>query len=442
MLERASNGVLRKLYLSHSGMTKEQAKELRTILHTEPCPLMTLDVSSCYIRNVESGASTPTQQAPTEKQTYCFAGLTLDQLLSKKPLMETIPETDGSSGDRSSQTLKRRGSVSQNGHTQKLGQQLTQKICCWRLRDLRLTGCGLEGTLPLALRDCPELLDLRLGSNQLTGRLPEWLFDPKYLPKLRTVYLAFNQFYGSIPETFSKSHVTGFWARDNELHGELPRCPETLEVLHLLNNKLGRLADGCFEGCSGLAEINLKKNQIASTFPELPELPKLGESVFEPRTLTAHLLSSCHVCGVAEGFFVAENQISGTIPKETFRNRMKLKFFEAQANKLTGGLEFPDEENLLPNIRSLFVHDNNLEGQIPTLPANLSKFNASNNKLSGPTEQAFKKMTLDATKTKLKEVDVSNQKDGNKVQLPENVKELNGKGIPNDEEGKKIKVKC
>ena len=151
------------------------------------------------------------------------------------------------------------------------------RIACWRLRQLRLNGCGLVGTLPLALRDCSELQDLRLGSNDLDGELPGWLFDTQHLPKLRLVYLAFNRFSGKVPTTFSKSNIVEFLARGNELEGELSRCSENIKTLHLSGNKLSSLAKDCFESCSELYELNLSENQLECPFPKLPaDCPNLG----------------------------------------------------------------------------------------------------------------------------------------------------------------------
>ena len=274
VLDKASRGILRKLGLSHSRMNEGHKEHVHKLLHQEPCPLITLDVSQCYRgEHNESGASTPTDgelasdprrtgelppSSPTgsssdgsgsndgKQRVPCFKGMSLEQLLTPPELLSTIAEDDVHPDTSTS--------LSSN----------TQMISCWRLRHLRLNGCGLTGTLPDSLRSCRQLQDLRVGSNQLNGPLPPWLFDAAILPKLKIIYLAYNDFDGTIPATFSTSNVSELFARETLLSGDVPACPPGLERLNLMKCCLTGLVDDCFKGCASLKEINIGKNAIGT----------------------------------------------------------------------------------------------------------------------------------------------------------------------------------
>ena len=101
-----------------------------------------------------------------------------------------------------------------------------------RVIQLNLGSNNLTGSLPPEIGDLPELLNLNLWSNQLTGNIPPEIGN---LTKLTYMDLAPNTFSGSIPsEIGNLVNLETLWLNQNGLTGSVPSSFQNLTKLRYL----------------------------------------------------------------------------------------------------------------------------------------------------------------------------------------------------------------
>ena len=146
------------------------------------------------------------------------------------------------------------------------------------LKELWLGANQLKGTISLELRT-PDLVQLDLSKNQLTGSLPR--YGRKQLPKLKSLLLEDNQLTGKLPPK---------WIGLTNL--------EVIDVGYNLLN--GTIPTMFGTSLSNLRDFNIVGNQISGTIPtELLKLTNL------------------------EALMLSENRLNGTLPAgdDTVPNR-------------------------------------------------------------------------------------------------------------------------
>ncbi|TMW86450.1 hypothetical protein EJD97_021363 [Solanum chilense] len=88
-----------------------------------------------------------------------------------------------------------------------------------RIISLNLTNAGISGALPPSISKLTALSHLWLGSNELTGQIP----DLSSLQNLETLHLENNQLEGSIPESLGKlPKLHEVFLQNNRLKGSVP----------------------------------------------------------------------------------------------------------------------------------------------------------------------------------------------------------------------------
>ncbi|XP_059647787.1 receptor-like protein kinase At3g21340 [Cornus florida] len=89
----------------------------------------------------------------------------------------------------------------------------------FRVTSLNLTGVGLSGSLSKSIDDLTALNHLLLGSNKLSGPIPEM----KSLKALQTLHLENNQFEGQIPASLAElTDLKEIFLQNNNLDGNIP----------------------------------------------------------------------------------------------------------------------------------------------------------------------------------------------------------------------------
>ena len=228
-----------------------------------------------------------------------------------------------------------------------------------------------------------NLIDLSLDSNFLNGTLPSWLFN---LPSLVTLSLYGNQFIGEIGEFKSNSleHIDlGY----NKLHGSIPRSISrfvNLIYLSLSSNNLSIMLElEMFSKVKNLKLLDLSNNNLVginnNVTYTLPNLQLLNLSscnisefpIFLRAATTLQLLD------------LSKNRIYGQVPRWLGDvGRDSLHFLDLHDNLLQG--PFPTLSFL--SLRYIFVSNNKLTGEIPSLICNTSSLDVldlSYNNLSG-----------------------------------------------------------
>ena len=185
---------------------------------------------------------------------------------------------------------------------------------------------------------------------------------------------------GTISNHFSKLSVTGFFAQNNELRGNLPAFPKTLQYVALENNKLS----GKIPAFPNIYEGYFGNNQFQGKLAEFPS------------TLM---------------YFAAQNNLlAGPIPKLPAR----MLELDLQSNQFTGGIP-----NLPDNLVSLTLANNELKGKLPaSLPSTLENLNLNSNAFFGQLPTVFPKSLLELNL-------YNNDFTGNMTELPEGLRVLN-----------------
>ncbi|XP_034695755.1 receptor-like protein EIX1 [Vitis riparia] len=163
------------------------------------------------------------------------------------------------------------------------------------LKYLDLGGNYLNGSLPeiiKGLETCssksplPNLTELSLYSNQLMGKLPNWLGE---LKNLRALYLSSNEFEGPIPASLGTlQHLESLNLGLNEMNGSLP-------------DSIGQL--------SQLEQLDVSSNHLSGSLPD-----SIGQ------------LSQLQVLDVSS------NHLSGSLSEQHFWNLSKLEYLYMDSN--------------------------------------------------------------------------------------------------------------
>ena len=188
---------------------------------------------------------------------------------------------------------------------------------------------------------------LFLGSNNLTGKLPEELGN---LTRLEDLILHNNHIESPLP--VSIKNLTQLWElvlNGNELSGIIP--PEIyqlteLRFLNLIGNDLSGTLSPDIGKLINLEYLALSNNQFSGPIPaELGNLTRL------------------------DALFIENNQLSGSIP-DTLCNLINLQLLYLSNNQLTGSI--PAKIGNLTGLNSLFLHHNQLTGSVPSGIINIS----------------------------------------------------------------------
>ncbi|MCE2455877.1 MAG: Ig-like domain-containing protein [Gemmatimonadetes bacterium] len=186
----------------------------------------------------------------------------------------------------------------------------------WARNDNWLTDAPLEDWYGVRTDGSGRVVDLRLGDNELTGRIPVELGD---LVNLRTLDLERNALDGPIPSEFATlAQLRTLHLKDNALEGPIPA-------------ELGSL-------------VNLYRLQLSTNYLTGPIPAELGNL----ENLNWLLLNY--------------NNLDGPIPSE-LGDLVNLRTLILYGNELEGPV--PSELGSLVSLTDFRLHSNNLTGPIP-----------------------------------------------------------------------------
>ncbi len=194
----------------------------------------------------------------------CRNGVVVPSPADNPGLVEDCLNLYGSRG-----TLSGSGSIDWDGET---------AISSWegirvygtpsRVRMLRLTDVGLNGSIPTELGELSGLSRIDLDENDLTGGIPAELGR---LSQLTHLYLFGNQLSGGIPEELGNlSRLQVLYLEDNRMSGEIPEelgNLNALRVLALNDNDLSGSIPSELGNMGSLEQLLLRDNRLTGSMP-------------------------------------------------------------------------------------------------------------------------------------------------------------------------------
>ena len=273
-----------------------------------------------------------------------------------------------------------------------------------RVTELNLRGNNLVGTLPAALGDLDQMVNLQLSSNRLRGAIPASLGgltnlqelsfsnnlmsgsipDLRGLTNLQELSFSNNLMSGSIPDLSGLTNLQKLYLPGNQLSGPIPDLSSLTSLTHLyLNyNQLSGALPNSLGDLTSLQKLVLSSNQLSGTIPTLNSLTNLVELSLDFNQLDGTIPTSLNSLTSLKELRLNNNQLSGTIP--TLSSLTSLQLLLLHSNNLTEGI--PASLNSLTSLSKLDLSHNQLSGPIPDLSGlvNLDLLSLRNNQLTGP----------------------------------------------------------
>ncbi|XP_074566257.1 phytosulfokine receptor 1-like [Curcuma longa] len=234
---------------------------------------------------------------------------------------------------------------------------------------LRFSMNHFSGGVPRGLANCSFLTELSLGTNDLTGELPDELFTMAALTQLFLqgnqfsgnlstkisnlsnlvgIDLSFNNFTGFIPDIFgSLATLESFTAQSNKFIGILPPSLSNSSSLRVLNLNRNFLQGKIYFNCTAMTSLRLIDLGSNSFFGPIPDI--LPQCV-ELKTIN-----------------LAKNDLSGEIPS-SFSNFTSLSGLSLSHNNFFNIASALQVLQYCPNLVSLVLTHNFRGGE--TMPIN------------------------------------------------------------------------
>lgn len=234
-----------------------------------------------------------------------------------------------------------------------------------KLQELSLDSNSLSGAVP-NMDMMKELKLLSLKSNNYTSKLPKWLGD---LPNLVTLRLSSNNFKHAIPTEIQKmTSLKSFDADNNVLSGNLDIFGrmDWIESLNLCNNHFtGTIANDFLAHLSGLQFLNLSNNLLNGKIPQgLLQLTSLKVLALDSNSLSGAIPADEIHSSSLQVFTFKENRITGSIPSSV-QNLVNLQRFDASSNEIHGTI--PTSLGSLTKLTYLSLSDNSfIASEIPS----------------------------------------------------------------------------
>ncbi|WVZ51116.1 hypothetical protein U9M48_002292 [Paspalum notatum var. saurae] len=299
-----------------------------------------------------------------------------------------------------------------------------QIAACWfwnltGLTYLNIEATGMYGQFPTALGDMTSLEELDIA-NILGWSTGTMMPNLNNLCNLETIDISSSQFDGYATKLFeglprcTPNKLQGLFLGDNNITGSLPASIgnyTSLVTLDLSNNRIsgqmpteigmltfltylyvgnndfdGVMTEEHFASLNSLQELDLSYNSLRI---------KVSSEWKPPFRLQIANLARCQMglfpswlqwmAGIKQ-IDISSAGIADNIPEWFAIAFSNVVFMNMSFNQLNGSL--PTNIGIM-SLESLFLSSNQLSGQIPTLPPNLTELDISMNSLSGPLPSKF-----------------------------------------------------
>ena len=196
---------------------------------------------------------------------------------------------------------------------------------CINLQLLDLRSNGLSGCIPKSMCELEQLHTLQLGFNRLSGAIP-FLGS---CTRLRKLQLANNKLTGVLPEYIGKHLVELRYlnAYQNQLSGPLPDSLfelAHLEELRLQQNQFTGSIPGSVGSCTALTLLDVSMNGITGALPSsIGQLGKLEELYLNHNAMSDKLPETLGNCTFLQRLEVNNNRFRELVEtKAILRRRM------------------------------------------------------------------------------------------------------------------------
>nr|GMD70233.1 receptor-like kinase TMK4 [Ipomoea batatas] len=256
------------------------------------------------------------------------------------------------------------------------------------------SNAGITGVIPNFFDSFPNLQNLRLSYNNLTGSLPGSFGSSK----IQSLWLNSQQqgLSGTIDVLSSMTQLSQVWLHENAFTGPIPDLSKCVNLfnLQLRDNQLTGVVPVSITALQNLANITLQNNNLQGPMPDFGYNFNIGLG----NGFCKDIPGPCDpqvtaLLAVAGGFGYPITLAQSWVGNNACKNWTSISC-DAQGNVITVTLRnqgFSGTISLalanLTSLRNLYLNDNNLTGPIPesltTLP-HLQVLEVSNNNLSGP----------------------------------------------------------
>ncbi|CAJ2674006.1 unnamed protein product [Trifolium pratense] len=316
--------------------------------------------------------------------------------------------------------LKWKASLENNSKTLLSSWNIGNNLCGWEgitcddeskfISKINLTNIGLKGMLQnLNFSSLPKIRTLILRNNLFYGVVPQ---NIGVMFNLNTLDLSTNKLSGPIPTTIGNlTKLKTLSLFSNDLSGNIPTEMNKLTNLETLqlayNNFIGPLPHNiCFGGklvklsasnnqftgpipeslknCSSLVRVRLQQNNITDNLADsFGVYPNLDYMELSDNNFYGHLSPNWGKCRNLTSLKISNNNLTGSIPPELAK-ATKLHILDLSSNQITG--KIPMELGKLSSLIQLSISGNNLSGEIPIQISSLQELvtlELSTNNLSG-----------------------------------------------------------
>ncbi|KAK8312587.1 hypothetical protein V6Z12_D01G052700, partial [Gossypium hirsutum] len=229
------------------------------------------------------------------------------------------------------------------------------------LQKIDLSDNTLSGSIPSVPRAFLSLELIDFASNNLSGHIPKDMFD--HLPNLKELSLGLNLLSGTIPASLFKCKELQLLSLVyNKMEGSLPIEIGNLSMLQYIY--IGR---NHFEGIipreignlKNLELLNLDLNNIAGSIPpQVFNISTLNVISLDTNQLSGHLPSNMGLfLPNMEELYLGDNHLVGSIPMY-ISNASQLTLLDMSNNNFSGSI--PDNLGNLRNLKLLTVENNSL----------------------------------------------------------------------------------
>ncbi|KAL3641371.1 hypothetical protein CASFOL_016339 [Castilleja foliolosa] len=260
-----------------------------------------------------------------------------------------------------------------------------------RVISLNISGFALSGTLSPHLGNLTFLRYLDMSSNNFTGPIPSEL---SRLYRLRVINMSYNSLTGKIPSWLGAlPKLEQIRLRNNTFSGTIPTSLFTnnskIQILNLRYNYLNGSIPDEIGNCSSLQYVYLDYNELTGPIPYgIFNLSSIREICITDNHLSGSLPSDiCDNLPNLTTLALSSNQIEGQIPRNIWKCR-ELEILSLWHNSFNG--EIPSEIGRLSMLKELYLGFNHFNGSIPKQIGNCTSLNGlylDENHLTGELPQ-------------------------------------------------------